>query len=336
MDKSAHNTRLVDVARRAGVSASTVSRSLTRQELVRPETRQQVLKIIKEMAYTPHPLARGLITGKSYTIGLVVPTLSNLYYGQIAEGCEKAVRNKGYNLILASSSDRHSIERKAVDMFLRRRVDGLIIAGSLDPEEVARLSPGSTPVVFTSQSTDSFDGFDYVLIDDALGARLACGELLSCGHDRLALITGPEASPTSKRRLRGVRSELEEIGVSIEGHYIRCGVFSSFESGFRAMDALIGVDPTPTGVFAFSDTLAAGAIRAIQQRGLRVPGDIGVVGFGDTPFAAYLSPRLTTIKSSGFELGQKAAESILSRIDTPEQPPVRLVLPVEIVRRESC
>ncbi|MEW6623359.1 MAG: LacI family DNA-binding transcriptional regulator [Bacillota bacterium] len=312
-----------DVAKKAGVSPSTVSRALTRPDLVKTATRKKILEIVEEMSYSPNPLARGLMTGKTNIIALIIPNLTNTYFAQMAEGCEEALRSKGYHLIIGNYFEDNTMELKVIDAFLKRMVDGIIIAGSLTAKDFQSIfgSRTSIPVTFVNHSAELEYGYDSVIADEAHGARLACQALLERGARKIAVVTGPARNPYTKRRLAPFKKELQNANMYLDPCYLTEGHYGSIYTGFEAMSKLLSLKEPPDGVFAFNDTLATGVIKAVLSKGLNIPKDVAVVGFDDIPLAPYLTPSLTTIGSSSFDLGKEAAEATLGPIGNPYRPP---------------
>ncbi|KUO49415.1 MAG: hypothetical protein APF76_08570 [Desulfitibacter sp. BRH_c19] len=330
--------KISDVAKIAGVSSSTVSRALTRPDLVKVQTRKKILELVKELSYTPNPFAQGLTTGKTNMIALITPNLNNTFFAQLAEGCEEAMRKNGYHLVIGNSFNDSQVELELITTFIKRMVDGIIMAGSLTVKDIEGLlgQRNDLAVTFVNYNIDLDLGYDSVLVDDTLGGRLACQALVDTGIKRIAVITGPARNPYTKRRFNAFKKELDKSNIELKPEYIAEGDFGSIYSGFEAMSKMLNYKDRPEGVFTLNDTLAIGAIKAIHSKGLRIPSDISVVGFDDIPISNYLVPSLTTISSQSFELGKEAAATTINRISNPFKPPEQIILPVKMVKRESC
>ncbi|MGI9952646.1 LacI family DNA-binding transcriptional regulator [Moorellaceae bacterium AZ2] len=325
------------IASKAGVSVATVSRTLNRPEMVRPATREKVLAVVRSLGYSPNPFAQGLATGKTKLIALVVPTLNNSFFGQLAEGCQKFLIPNGYNLVIFISEDYAEKERSLIGNLDQRRIDGLILSGSgfLPHDYPYILEQIKIPTVLVEHlPTDP--RFTSVYIDDQAGATMAVQYLINRGHRRIGVIAGHPSMLATTRRLRAVKSILQEHNLPFTKGQIVYGDYASLESGACAMDALIKSSTRPTAVFAFNDVLAIGALKAAQRAGLRVPEDVAIIGFDDIPVAAYCSPGLSTIHSPSLELGRQAAKLLLERLGQDNVPVKKVLLPVELVLRESC
>uniref|UniRef100_UPI003D81C6A6 Ancestral LacI Transcription Factor n=1 Tax=Escherichia coli TaxID=562 RepID=UPI003D81C6A6 len=266
---------------------------------------------------------------RSHTIGVVTTGLS--FYGpsQILVGIERAAREHGYSLLLATVHEDPDEVEEAINTLRERRVDGIIIVAPHNSEEEAQLAQeaGVPPVVFLSAQPP---GVPTVSVDQYAGARLATEHLLDLGHRRIALITGPQDWLEARERLQGWREALAEAGLPppavLQGDW-------SAASGYEAARQLLE-QPDFTAIFAANDQMALGVLRALHERGLRVPDDVSVVGFDDIPESAYFHPPLTTVRQDFEELGRQAVEQLLEMIEG-EEPPPPAVLPPELIVRES-
>ncbi len=328
-----HST-IADVAREAGVSASTVSRVFNRPELVKEETREAVLKIAAELEFVPNRLARGLITGQTGLIALIVQDISNPYFGIVANGCEEELRKEGIAVALFSTSESLRAEEHYRRMLAERSVDGFIFISS--PADAKSLGEHPTPIptVYVHRTPDG-DHIDAVYTDDQQGSRLACEYLVGLGHRRIATVTGQLETITGATRLRAFREALASYGIDLPDQYVLPGDFK-MEGGRQAAKQLVRADPRPTAVFIVSDLMAYAFVHSLAEEGVRVPADVSVVGFDDLPMSSLFYPSLTTIRSPKRGIGEAAARLLLERLEDPEAPPRTVVLPVELVERESC
>lgn len=325
------------LAAKAGVSVATVSRALNRPEMVQPATREKILALVKELGYAPNPLAQGLSTGKTNLIALVVPTLNNSYFGQLADGCQRYLIQAGYNLVIFSSQEYEQRELTVLSSMEQRRFDGLLLSGSgFFPNEYRSiLDLVKIPVVLIEHLPEVTD-ISSVYIDDAAGTAMAIRHLLNQGHSQIGVIAGNQKILTTTRRLQAVKATLRQNRLPLANLKIAYGEFDSLESGAGAMQKLLKGPSAPTAVFAFNDVLAIGALKAALQAGLRVPQDLAVIGFDDIPMAAYCTPALSTIHSPSLDLGQQAARLLLERINNEAAPLTKMLLPIELVIRETC
>lgn len=328
---------IFDVARQAGVSIGTVSRVLNNRNRVHPDTRERVLRAIRDLDYRPNALARGLASQQTNSLGLVIPQVNDPFFFPIVRGVEDAASAAGYNLLIASQPQQPG-EHSYFRLFHRGHVDAMVlVAIDVRPEEVKAIVDRGVPIVLVQQ--DIGRNIPAFLVDNYYGARALVEHLLGHGYRRLGYIAGTDYTPDNRERLRGMREVLAEHGLSLPATSIAHGNYLR-GSGFRAMQELLALSPRPEAVFAASDQMAADAIMAAQAAGLVVPGDIAVVGFDDAPVASYIYPPLTTVSQPVYDLGWQAARMALevSRAD-PNDPPVapRLVqLPTTLVVRQSC
>lgn len=324
---------ITDVARRAGVSISTVSRVLNNSDYpVKQETRERVLAAIEELKFRPNDLARGLLLKKSRTIGLVVPDISNPYYPELSLGIEATASEHGYSVIFCNTS--RSVEKLSqyVDVLLQKRADGIILAG------------GGTQSVQVSQVLSDFDvcvalvgrhnlPFPSVQVDNFGAAREAMAHLLEMGHRDISFLSGPASLTSVQDRLAGYRAALEEQGIHPDDRLYHEGDFGA-ESGYEGAKALLQGALRPTAIFAANDRMAVGALAAAADIGLRVPEDVSVIGFDDTVLASQIRPALTTVAVPAYEMGATVMRLLLKLLAGEECPPTSM-LPTRLVIRQS-
>jgi LacI family transcriptional regulator len=305
-------------------------------------TRERVLKLAEELEYTPTAAARTLVTKRSQVVGVVLstgvdhPDIQHPFFQEVLVGLKRRLGAGGYDLLLLATEKpgngfgTHSYLQRC----RHHRVDGVVLMGVERREaDVQKLARSTIPCVAVDLDlVGRRTGF--VISDNALGAGLALDHLHKLGHDRIATITGPTDTRVGMDRLVGYRQALERLGLPYRDEYVREGDFY-FESGCAHMQELLTLPEPPTAVFAASDLMAAGAVRAIERAQLDVPGDIAVVGFDDIQLAAMMQPALTTIRQDKLGLGAAAAEALLRMIERDGAPPPGVTLPVELVVRES-
>lgn len=330
-----------DVARRAGVSRTTVSFVLNNVPGVRisEETRRRVLKAARELGYFPNAAARSLVTQKTRTIGLVLcqtpdQVFHDAFLPEVLHGISEVMRPAGYRVLVEPVEDV-SRPNAYIDLVMEQRIDGLILSGPRsDDAELLQLREEGFPVVLLGQLPGT--GFPSVDVDNVEGARIAVEHLISLGHTRIGIITNaPPQYTSSAHRLEGYRQALASHGIPFDENLVCYGNFTE-SSGYRAMNELLGVSEPPTAVFVASDLVAFGALAAIRDRGLLVPRDIAVVGFDDVRLARYVTPPLTTVRLPAYELGQTAAQILLNWLEKGKAPPRLTLLPTELVIRRSC
>lgn len=321
-----------DIARRAGVSHSTVSRALAGSSLVNDQTRARIAQLAREMGYTPSAVARAMSTRRTRTVGIVVTTIADPFVAEVVRGVEETALDRGYNVILCESSDDPEREVSAVRTLRERWVDAVIVTASRVGSFYAQLAEIQVPVVLINNQQPGEYSFS-VRNDDLVGGRLVGRYLLALGHRRIGYISGHTAATSSQLRLQGCQNALREAGVSIPPDWIVSGDGKP-GGGLRAAQRLFEKPEHPTAVFCYNDQTAMGALRALKSMGLLVPQDISLVGYDDIAAAFYLDPPLTTVGQAKYELGQRAMDMALALISGQEVHDV-LIKP-ELVVRKSC
>jgi LacI family transcriptional regulator len=323
------SVRLRDVAAAAGVDASVVSRVLSGDARlsIRPETRQRVLDAVSALEYHPNPAARTLKTRRTMALGMTVPDLANVNYAVIARGAVERAAEAGYTLLVASGS---AVERLRD---LRGRIDGLLVG--MATSETPRAGELGTTIPTLLVNRREACGVPSVTVDDEAGAALATRYLAELGHERIAHVAGPQNADTARRRLAGYRAALAAAGIRARAEWIAETSFDE-AGGFEAASALLAARRRPTALFVANVRAALGAIAAVGREGLRVPQDVSIVGFHDAPFAAYLSPPLTTVRMPLEEMGRQAVESLLALLAGEEVEDVMVRSAPELVERGSA
>jgi LacI family transcriptional regulator len=305
-----------DVARRARVSHQTVSRVINGHASVTAETRDRVVRAIRDLEYVPSAVARSLSSQRTHTLGMVTTDVSDHFFAEAVAGAEAEARKRGYFLIIGSIEEgSEDDERTYLRVMLERRVEGLIVAvprlrlaeDDLLADAVARI-----PTVLVASDID-LAGADHVDIDNRRGGFEATAYLAAQKHRLIATITGPLDWPSARARLDGYRDALRDAGIPAERTLVEPCVDWGLDSGRRAAERLLESAPKLTAIFAQSDLLALGAIAALRARGMRVPEDVSIVGFDDIPVASVFDPPLTTVRQPMREVGELAARLIGDR-----------------------
>jgi DNA-binding LacI/PurR family transcriptional regulator len=323
-----------DVAERAGVSHQTVSRVINRQDLVSAETRQRVEQAIRELNYVPSPIARGLNSNRTHSIGLVSTNISDHFFAEVAAGAENEARRHGYYLVIASVEEHAEADERAyLRLMLERRVEGLIVARPRLPISPDRVG-ASLEVPLVAIASAESPGLTVVDVDNRRGGLEAVSFLLARGHTRIATITGPTAWPSSRARLGGYRDALHQAGIEVDPSLVEQASGWGLEDGQAAMARLLARRVGFTALFAYSDLVAIGAIRQLRAGGLRVPHDVSVVGYDDIPVAAFLEPPLTTVSQPMRQVGERAASLLIQAISSGGDGGLHL-LPVRLLVRGS-
>jgi LacI family transcriptional regulator len=322
------------VARLCGVSVATVSRVLNGSARVTDETRRRVLEGVRELDYVPSAAARTLVRRKSHLIGVVVntgdehPDLKHPFFGDVLAGLKQSLGMHDYDLLVFTGAQ--GFLRRAV----QHQVDGLVLMGvdRRDRDLRAVLERGLPTVTVDLDVVAARAG--YVTSDNVGGARAATRHLAELGHERIATITGLGHTKPAIDRLRGYREGLRAKRLPYRVTYVREGDFYP-ASGHEQMHRLLRLKRPPTAVFAASDEMAIGAVGAIHEAGLEVPGDVAVVGFDDIEAASLIRPPLTTVRQDKAALGRVAGNALIALVEDEEVAPPALALPVELVVRRS-
>ncbi len=302
-----------DVARRAGVSTSTVSHVLNGTRGVSKELRSRVLAASEELAFEPSTIARSLKTNHSEMIGLIVPGV-NPYFMDVLLGVEQVAERRGYSVIFCHSHEDAARERAYLRLLRGRRVDGIVLVPNLGPsEEIDRLIRIGCPLVLVDRGIPG-RSIDLVTVDNEPAAYLGTRHLLDQGHTRIAMVTGDPAVYSSEPRVRGYRRAMAEAGLEFDDELVECG-FGRTREGHEATLRLLSHRNHPTALMAGNDLMSIGALAAIQELGLRVPEDLAYVGFDELEWAGLVKPPLTTVAQPVAEIGRTAAELLLNRIE---------------------
>jgi LacI family transcriptional regulator len=331
--------RMKDIARDLGVSVVTVSKVLRNHTDISNETRQRVLQRMKELNYQPNLAARSLITGRSYTVGLVVPDLLHPFFAQVAKALSGILRQKNYSLIISSSEDDPELEKQEIDRLLARRVDALLIASAQSAvDSFHQIDEQKTPYVLIDRRFNGLDA-NFVGMDDIAAGTLATAHLIEQGCRKIAHIRGPEVS-TAIGRLGGYQQALAAARLAPPPeHFIPqvSGDDRGDVGGLEATRKLLAGDPRPDAIFCYNDPVAMGSMRAILDAGLRIPEDIAVVGCGNLLYSDFLRVPLSTIDQASETIGDRAATLALALIDSKTSPAPQsiLVAPKLVVRASS-
>jgi DNA-binding LacI/PurR family transcriptional regulator len=299
-----------DIARLAKVSHPTVSRALQNSPLVNAKTAARIRKIAEDAGYRASAVARGLVTRKTRTIGLVVTTVNDPFAGEVALGIEQAANEHGYSVFLANSNAEPERERRMVQAFAEQRVDGIVVTSSrVGASYLPMLAELMVPIVLVN---DQYPGefVNSVMIENVGGSRAATDHLLALGHRRIAFIGDHSGYHSDTERLEGYKQALAAAGIAFDAGLAVKGD-STPGAAIGAVNTLLSLDQPPTAICCYNDMTALGAMRAIQLRGLCVPDDISITGFDDLFFASYLQPPLTTVRQPMRRMGEMAMENLL-------------------------
>lgn len=320
------------IARLAGVSVATVSRVLNNSDTVKDSNREKVLQAIKASNYQPNLLARQLRTARSSMILVMVSDISNPFCAEVVKGIEEEAEKNGYRILLCNSGSDIERSRSSLQLLSGKIVDGIITMDAFSKlPELSQLI-ADTPWVQCAEYADAGE-ISCVGINDIEASQEVVGYLADNGRRRIALINHDLSYKYARLRQQGYLHQLAEHDLTWQG--ITYASELSFSAGKQAMMALLAADEIPDAIFAVSDTLAAGAIAAIQASGFTVPGDIAVAGFDGTELAEMISPPLTTLAQPSRDIGRKAFGLIHQKIDRPEVAPERVIMQGHLIKRAS-
>ncbi|MGP7819358.1 LacI family DNA-binding transcriptional regulator [Niallia sp. 01092] len=321
---------IMDVANYANVSKATVSRVLNHNPKVNDQIRQRVLQSIEELGYHPNAFARNLANNTSNVIGLILPDITNPYFPIIARGVEDAAHREGFSLFISNTDNNPNIEQEYIEKMMCQQVAGIILISSiLDEHKVNKLSDLKTPFVLCDRLLTKTT-FDTVSIDHYKASYEAVLNLIRKGHQDICHISGPSLVQSAEMRRNAYRDAMHEHNLNPS---IRIGNFS-YESGYELMKSILE-ESTPTAVFAANDLIALGAMHAIQEKRLRIPQDISVIGCDDILFAQMSTPKLSTISVPAYQIGVTAVEMLVERIKGVRSTAKSLVLEHKFVQRET-
>jgi DNA-binding LacI/PurR family transcriptional regulator len=318
---------LRDVAEAAGVSVSTVSRALALPHMVKPETRERVRRAAQQLGYSPNKAARGLITGRTGNIGIILPDLTNPFFPFMVKGAQAWAHDHDYAVFIADTDEDPSAELGLVRA-LDKQVDGLILCSPRMSEADLKTVLAESCVVLVNRK---FANAPAVTFDNAGGIRQAVAHLEALGHRRIAWLAGPRDSWSNRERTRAVRSgtAAADLELAAIGHFP-----PSFEGGVAAADQVLSSGAT--AVIAYNDLMALGVMSRLTVRGLRVPDDLSVVGIDDIPMSGMSNPALTTVGLPKEQAGRAAVELLMTLIDQPADPTLpRRELAAQLIVRGS-
>jgi len=329
-------TTLDDVARHVGVTSATVSNVITGKGSVSESTRRRVLAAVEELGYQPNLVARSLAQKKTLTLALIVPTIANPFYAEIAEEIEHTAWRHGYQLILCNTFRDRSRGQERLKALSRRWIDGLLMMGGslsvVDLLAATRFGQRRLPMVLCLPCEEELaTGLSMVDLDYWYAGELAAQHLVSLGHHRLAIIV---EYPGHAPRLEGFRAALAASGIDLPPDSIQYGD-STMQSGYQATRTLLSLPTPPTALFATNDLMALGAMEAALDEGLTLPDDLSVVGLDDIMIGAHMHPPLTTIATPKHELAKRAVELLLRHIDDAESPSLSLTVRPHLIVRQT-
>lgn len=309
-----------DLAEVLGLSTTTVSRVLNGKAIsyrISDKTQERVLKAAKDYKYSPNKIARGLKLSKTDTLGLIIPDISNPFFSDIASSIEREAHNKGYSLILCDSNEDQKMENELIELLRSHKVDGIIIAPiGTDCEEIKQTYDSGMPLVVIDRSFPG-TGLPSITSDNYQGGYDAVNYILSMGHKKISCIQGIPKSQPSLERVRGFKDALQNGNILFENNMI-VGDDYSTDNGYRQTRILFSLEDPPTAIFALSNLIGLGVIKAVYEMGLKIPDDISLISFDEQPYSAFLGTPMTTVDQKKSEMGQLAVAVLLEFIKNKE------------------
>jgi LacI family repressor for deo operon, udp, cdd, tsx, nupC, and nupG len=327
-------SNIKDVAKLAGVSTATVSRVLANNYPVANKTKNRVLEAVQSLNYEPNRMARNLRKRETKTVIVLLPDLKNPFFSEVIRGMEDVAAREGYHLFLGNTNNDVEREREYIKMLNEQMADGLILTTArIGKDDILQLSE-KKPLVLACEYLEGTD-IPCVSIDNIGSARRATNHLISLGHKRIAHLSGPINVVLCRDRMNGYLQALHSKGIPVDESLMEAGDFS-IDSGYLLTRKLLSLERRPTAIFAANDEMAIGAIKAVKEAKLSVPEDVAIVGFDNIPISTIIEPALTTISQPKYIIGKTAMEMVLNLIKKVPIPRHQMVLPEELIIRESC
>ncbi|WP_215223686.1 LacI family DNA-binding transcriptional regulator [Echinicola shivajiensis] len=333
-----HQLTLKDIARELGLAVSTVSRALKSH----PDISKETIKLVKDYAdkhhYVPNLLAVNFRKSKTFNIGLIIPELVHQFFSTIISGVIKEANEYGYNVMICQSNEHVDDEKKVAKALLNSRVDGVIISLSNETDEVSHLEDfvaADIPVIQVDKISDQFDT-PKVIVNDYAGAYQAVSHLMDLGYQRIAHIRGRLIVQHSNERYRGYAEALENYGKEVNEEYVKVCDLLTEEEGYHFAQELLSLPEPPDAFFCVTDLVALGVMKYLREKNIKVPDEVGIIGFSNWKLGEIVSPTLCTVDQPGYEIGEKAMQLLLDKINNGmESPNERVVLNADLIVRES-
>ncbi len=330
-----------DIARELNISSSTVSRALKDYPGISDETKRKVKEVAEKLNYRPNAIALSLRKSRSFTIGVIIPEVVHFFFSTVISGIEEVASSRGYNVILSQTNESFAREKSSIDTMLSNQIDGFLVSFSKETTEFdhfSKLLDQSYPIVFFDRVPNIPNAIS-VMVDDYQGAYKATSHLISQGYTKISHLVGPPTLAISRERERGYRDSLANHGIQIYPELIIECAYGTSDEGFKVTEALLKNGKTfPDAIFANNDMAAVGAMLACRSMGIKVPDDIGIVGFSNWQFCSMIEPSLTSVSQPGFKIGETATQMLLDMIEKkldPDSITAPIVLETELLVRKS-
>jgi DNA-binding LacI/PurR family transcriptional regulator len=333
------NVTLKEIAKELGMSAMTVSRALNNKDNVDKQTKKRIVEKARSMGYTPNHVAKSLVSRKTYTIGVVIPEIYHAFFSEVVSGIEEVSYKRNYQLFLTNSAEKYEREKSSLNALQSKRVDGILIScaeTSSDTEYYRQIINTGLPFVFFDRCIENI-GASCVCVNDYESSKKITTHLVDHGYKRIAHLSGPENVTIANKRKQGYLDALGDHGIPVDDTLLEESGLSE-KGGYEAMIRLLDrtSEKPPRAVFAINDPAAFGAIKAIKEKGLSIPGDVAIVGFSDDIRSELIACPLTTVRQPAFLIGKRAAQKLIDTIDNKDEPIEKIELENKIIIRQSC
>lgn len=328
-----------DIAKELNTTAATVSRALNNNPSIGMAMKKRVQEMAKKLNYRQDRIATSLRSGKTFVIGVIIPSAKISFFGSVVHGIESIARKSGYQILLFQTNEKYSNEKEGINTLLQSNVDAIIVSISKETtnyDHFLEVKEQGVPLILFDRTNDTL-GFPSVVIDDFKGAYMATSHLIDQGYTNIAHICGQQHLKIFEDRLLGYKAALEDRGLIFKEENIVSGDVS-IQSGEKAAEVLLNLAERPDAIFAAEDFMALGALQTLKKHKLHHPGHFGLVGFANESFGEYITPSLTTVNQRNIEMGEEAAKLFLS-LPTKnlynDQKPSKIILKPELIIRES-
>ncbi|HNB52359.1 MAG TPA: LacI family DNA-binding transcriptional regulator [Anaerolineales bacterium] len=323
-----------DVAQAAGVSRQTVSRAMNDKNEISQETKERVMRAVQELGYRPNRMAQSMVTQRTHAVGMVMADITNPFFPEVTRGVQDIAQASGYNVFVCNTDDRADLELQELRSLAAQGVDGIIVfSHNASDEEIRAFADTYKPMVFVNREFEHPNA-SVIMVDNFHGAYLAVEHLVA-RRTQIGMLTNNSPTYSTSRRLMGFKQALTDHGLPFEeGRVIPEA--ANLDGGYRAAHQLLDKYPEINAIFTYNDLMAMGALRASQERGRQVPGDIALIGFDDIQFARMITPSLTTIRVDKYAIGQIAMHRLMDMINNPEDDFPLLRLDPELIIRETA
>jgi LacI family transcriptional regulator len=323
-----------DVAQAAGVSRQTVSRAMNDKDEISQETKQRVMQAIQELGYRPNRLAQGMVTQRTYTVGLVVSNITNPFFPEVTRGVQDTALANEYNVLLCNTDDTAEVELQSLRSLAAQHADGIILfSHQASDDELRTFADSYRPLVLINRICEH-PHISVLLVDNYRGAQLAADYFADHQHTQIGMLTNDSPTYSQSRRLLGFRQQLEARGLQLPEERVIPEV-NHLEGGYRAAHQLLTRYPEVTAIFTYNDLMAVGAIRACSELGRRIPADVAIIGFDGIQMSTMTTPSLSTIYVDKYAMGQQAMNRLIAMIEAPDVTFAPIELNVELILRES-